>query len=157
NSYYYKKLDFPLCKADDFSFSFELQLDSIAGGVAPGKQCGFEIAVGLLNIGQAGGSGFRRGSGVQSPNVVAFDYLLAPVACPFGATKGNTIVSTNNQFRYGHTFPFELRAGVTWAITMTYASSNQTLITTISEDGAPPIRLKDTLLGPNFTDFAVDA
>ena len=154
NSYFYRKLDFPLRKSDDFSVVFDLEIDSIAGGVNPEKPCGFEIAAGLLNVEQASAPGFRRGSGFQSPNLVEFDYF--PAAC-YDATVATSVVSTNNQFRFGHTFPFELRPGVAWTVALSYTSSNQTFVTTIAEDGGVPTRLKDVALGASFTDFSVDA
>jgi hypothetical protein len=40
---------------------------------------------------------------------------------------------------------------------MAYASTNQTLVTTMTRNGEPFGPIKDVVLGPDFTDFRVDA
>lgn len=154
NSYYYRRLGYVLSRRDDFRFSFDLQLDAVAGGVNPQKPCGFEIAVGLVNLESATKAGFRRGSGFQAPNLVEFDYF--PAGC-YDATIASTIVSTNNQFRYAHNFPADIPIGGKVRVTMDYSSTNEVLTTTIEQEGVPARRLKDVPLGGTFSDFRLDA
>src|ERR1041385_6840372 len=74
NSYLAWPLSATLSRADDFSFAFDLRLSDIAVGTTPDKPFTFELAIGLINLGEATGPNFLRGTGTNSPDLVEFDY-----------------------------------------------------------------------------------
>ena len=98
---------------------------------------------------------FSRGSGTGSPNVVEFDYF--PAADIIAATVSPAIISSNNQFATSFTFPLEMTVGDLFQITLRYTASNQTLVTTMTRNGAAFGPVKNVRLGTSFTDFHVDA
>lgn len=155
NSYCYRPLGTVLAKTDDFSLQFDLRLASITGGTNPDKPSSFEIAVGLFNIASATHSSFSRGTGTHSPNLVEFDYF--PPADIIAATVSPTIVSSNSTFQPSFTFPLEMTAGADFRVLLSYTASNQTLVTTITRNGAPFGPVKDLKLRTGFADFRVDA
>lgn len=153
NSFFYRPLGTILTKSDDFAFGFEISLAEVAVGVQPGKPFTFELAVGFLNLRQATDPKFARGSGTQSPNLVEFDYFPDS---GFGATISPVIVSTNGQFIPSFSFPFELTPGDRFQVMLSYRAINQTLVTTMTRNGAPFGPIKDVKLPASFTDFRVD-
>src|SRR4030095_14790587 len=81
NSYFYHAFGTSLTKASDFMLRFDLRLNDIAG-VNPNKPFPFQISIGLLNLAQATNTGFVRGSGYESPNLVEFDYFPGGIFDP---------------------------------------------------------------------------
>lgn len=154
NSYFYHPLGPVLGKHDDVQLSFDLQIEQIGVGVNPDKPFTFELAVGLINVRDATGPGFLRGTGNQSPNLLEFDYFPDS---GFGATVSPVIVSSNNQFVPAFTAPLELSAGGVYHIQMQYTAASHTLATTIQRDGETLGPVKQVALGPAFTDYQVDA
>lgn len=155
NSYFHRALGTILSKTDDFSFSFNLRLADIAVGVNTNKPFTFQIAVGFINLSAATRSGFLRGTGTDSPNLVEFDYFPDS---GFGATVSPTIISSNNQFASSFTFPLELTTNDLFSINMVYSASNQTLVTTMTRnpDGSGFGPIKEAKLEASFTDFRLD-
>jgi len=154
NSYFFRPLGTVLSRADDFSVSFNLRLADIAVGVNTNKPDTFQIALGFINLAAATRSGFLRGTGTDSPNVVEFDYFPDP---GYGATVANTIISSNNVFGDGgFTFPLELTRGDLYHVAMSYTATNRTLRTIMTRNGATFGPIQDATLGTNFTDFRVD-
>lgn len=153
NSFFYRPLGTILTKSDDFAFGFEISLAEVAVGVRPGKPFTFELAMGFLNLRQATDPKFARGSGTQSPNLVEFDYFPDS---GFGATISPVIVSTNGQFIPSFSFPFELTPGDRFQVMLRYRGNDQTLVTTMTRNGAPFGPIKNVKLPASFTDFRVD-
>ncbi len=153
NSYFYRPLGTVLGKNDDLELSFDLQIEEIAVGIHPEKPFTFELALGLINVSQATGPGFLRGTGSQSPNLLEFDYFPDS---GYGATVWPVIISSNSQFTLGFTV-LPLEPGAEFHITMRYTAANQTLATTIHRGAETLGPVKDVTLGANFTDFQVDA
>ena len=75
NSYFYLPLGTILPRADDFSLALDLKISDIAAGVT--KPSTFELAFGFLNLVDATKTNFFRGNGLDSPNLVEFDYFPA--------------------------------------------------------------------------------
>jgi hypothetical protein len=153
NSYFYRSFGTEVMKRDDFNFSFDLKLHDIAIGTTPGKPFTFQFAIGLINLAEATGTGFLRGTGMDSPNLVEFDYFPDS---GFGATISPTIISSNMQFAYSFA-GLEMTTNGWFHIAMTYTSSNQTLATEMTLDGVPFGPIGGAVLATNFTDFRVDA
>jgi hypothetical protein len=154
NSFWIKDLGATITKKNDFAFSFDLSLADIQIGTTPGRPYTFEIAMGLVNRENATGPGFIRGSGYQSPNLAEWDYFPDS---GFGATIATALVSSNNQFRTGLTFPFELETGGLYHVELRYSSTNQTLSTKMTRDGIPTDPIRDCTLDGVFSDFALNA
>src|SRR5262245_12711429 len=154
NSYFCRPLGTILSGNDDFSLGFTLRLTDIAVGVSTNKPDTFQVALGFINLAAASRSGFLRGTGTDSPNIVEFDYFPDS---GFGATVAPTIISSNNVFNDGgFTFPLELKTTELYHVAMNYAASNRTLRTSMTRNGAPFGPINDATLGTNFTDFRVD-
>jgi hypothetical protein len=157
NSYYLRRLDTVLTKADDFSLAFDLQLSDLAVGVNPDKPSTFELALGFLNFADATNSNFERGTGIDAAhgprNLLEFDYFPDS---GFGATISPTMVSSNNAFAAGFDFPLELTLGDTFHVALTYSASNLTLSTSMTRNGQPFGPVKNVTLGAAFTDFRLD-
>jgi hypothetical protein len=157
NSYFYHPLGTVLTHDDDFSITFDLQLNDVAV-----DGFGFELAISLLNFADATSTNLQRGVGIDpafgARSVAEFDYF--PDA-GFGATISPTMISSNNQFASAFNFPLELTNGISFHIVMTYTASNQTFSTLITNNsnGQPFGPIDDVLLnsyGTNFSDFRLD-
>ena len=153
NSYFYHPLGTILTKEDDFSFSFDLRLRDIGIGIDTNKPFTFQIAVGLLNLSNATQPTFLRGTGINSPNIVEFDYFPDS---GFGATVSPTIISSNHQFGYSFNL-FGLEVDDLYHVDMTYTASSRTLKTTMTRNGALFGPMEDIVLASNFSDFRVNA
>ena len=159
NSFFYQPLGTILTKADDFGFSFELQLADITNGMNAGKPYTFELAVGFLNQAVATGGNYQRGvvnpaSGAR--NLCEFDYFPDS---GYGATISPTMISTNsafNQFATKFAFPLELDTNALFAVTMNYTASDKTLRTAMTRNGDVFGPIPDVVLGAGFKDFRLD-
>jgi len=154
NSYFCRPFGTSLTKASDFMLGFDLRLNDIAGGVNPGKPFPFQISIGLLNLAQATNTGFIRGSGFESPNLVEFDYFPGGI---FDPTVSPVLISSNNEFSAGgFTYPLELTTNTVFHVTVLYTAGDRTLRTLMTRNGLPFGPVKDCLLNTNFSDFIVD-
>jgi hypothetical protein len=157
NSYFYHPLGTILTRNDDFSLSFDLQLQKILPGANTNKSGAFELAIGLLNLNEATRTNFLRGTGSGSPNLVELDYF--PDA-GFGPTIWPTFISTNSAFNYngpGDFAALALTTGDLFHVVMNYTASNTTLVTIMTRNGAAFGPINPVALNTNFTDFRVDA
>jgi hypothetical protein len=153
NSYYTWPLPTIVSRTDDFAFAFDLRLGDIAIGTTPDKPFTFELGIGLINLGEATAPGFLRGTGADSPDLVEFDYFPDS---GFGATISPTIISSNVVFATGFNSPLELMANDWYHVAMSYTASNETLVTTMTRNGAPFDPIQNVQIGSNFTDFRTD-
>src|SRR5262245_11403120 len=154
NSYFYHSLGTTLARDDDFSFAFDLRMHDIAVGVNTNKPFTFQLAIVLINLEQATRTNFLRGTGMDSPNLVEFDYFPDS---GFGATVSPTIISSNHQFATTFNFPLELTIEDLFHVAMSYTASNGTLVTTMTRNGQSFGPIQEVDLGAAFTDFRVDS
>ena len=156
NSYFHLPLGVTLDKNDDFSFEFNLVLNSIAFGVDPQHPYTFEFALGLLNLQSATSPSLERGSGINAThgprNIVEFDYFPDS---GYGATVSPTIISSNNQWATVFSL-FTMDLGAVFHVAMSYTASNQTLTTTMTKNGEPFGPIDSVVLDGSFNDFQVD-
>ena len=152
NSYFYKPLGRTLTRADDFTLDFELRLRDIAIGTTPGKPYTFQIAIGLLNLEQATNATFLRGTGADSPNLFEFDYFPDS---GFGATISPTVISSNGEFATAFVIE-ELTTNDLFRVRMRMDESGQRVVFSLTRNGASFVAAPVSI-GPNFTDFRVDA
>jgi hypothetical protein len=153
NSYFHRPLGTILTRGDDFSLAFDLRLRDIAIGTTPGKDFTFQLALGFLNLRDATRTAFMRGTGMDSPNLVEFDYFPDS---GFGATVSPTLISSNMGFASSFNV-LALTPDDDFHVTMSYTPSNQTLVTTMAKNREEfgPIR-NVVLTNQTFTDFRVD-
>jgi len=148
NSYFYHPLGTILTRNDDFSLSFDLQVnDAIAFNY------GSELAVGLFNFASATNANFSRGGG-SSPNIFEFDYFPDT---GFGNSVDATLMDTNGD--YSHLFFIydnkTLEPGVTYHVTLTHAAGTTNLTGQILANGAPFTALP-LVFSASITDFRLD-
>jgi hypothetical protein len=152
NSYFYHSLGTILTRDDDFSLAFDLELNN-----AEASGYGFELAIGFLNLAEATSTNFNRSTGANSPDLVEFTYF--PDTDYFSATVWPILVDTNSLFNYNTNTDYAIYAptlGDWYHVVMTYTSSNQTMVTTMTNfEQTSGITVVDPL-ATNFTDFRVD-
>jgi hypothetical protein len=151
NSYFYHSLGTILAKDDDFSLSFDLQLNN-----ATAYGYGFELAIGFLNLAGATSTNFNRSTGSDSPDLVEFTYF--PDA-GYGPTLWPIFVDTNSLLNWNGSSDYAIYApalGDWYHVVMTYTASNQTMVTTMTNfERTSGITIVDPL-NSSFTDFRVD-
>lgn len=152
NSYCYLPLGTYLTSEDDFRLEFTVALDDIAIGTTEGKPFTFQIAVGLINLAQATGAGFRRGTGIDSPNLVEWDYFPDS---GFGATVAAAIVSENNAWATSFNPGYELPPGGTYGFVLDYLAATQQMAVEMIM-GTERVVLEPARIREPFGDFAVD-
>ena len=156
NSYFYHPLGAVYTKTNDFLITFDLQLNDIAIGTTLGHPLTFELAVGLINAGEATSGNYFRGDG-YFPDLVEFDYFPNDLN-DFGATLSTIMISSQiNYSKGGFTDPLELATNTLYHVTLIYTAINQTLRTVMTADGAKYGPIMDTYLPLTFDDFQVDA
>jgi hypothetical protein len=162
NSFFHRPLGTILAKDDDFSLAFDVWIDDLAIGTTPGKPGTFQIAVALLNLGEATRPGLSAGTGANATtglrSTVEFNYFPDD---GFGATFSGIVVSSNNtsfsQFRFGHDFPLELDPGVWHRVTLAYSAATRSLTFAKTRAGLPYGVTNVIALGNEFTDFRIDS
>ena len=147
NSYFHRPLGLTLNTQQNFSISFDLELNSIEIGTTSDKPFTFSIAIGLIDLSQATRADFFRGSGVHPVyghrGAVEWNYLPDS---GFGATIATGLISQDNQWAFQHTFPLALETQTLYRIRMEYDAANGKLETTMTADGEPFGPIKDALL-----------
>ncbi len=156
NSYFYHPLGAVYSRTNDFLITFDLRLNDIAIGTTPGKPLTFELAVGLINTGEATSGNYFRGYG-YFPDLVELDYFPNDIN-DYGATISTLMISSQTNYsRGGFTDPLELATNTLYHVVLIYTSANRTLHTAMAADGAPFGPVQDASLPAKFDDFLVDA
>ncbi len=153
NSFFYLPLHTALTRDDDFRLQFDLRLQDIAIGTTPGKDSTFEIALGLVNLAQATGPGYLRGTGTDSPNLVEWDYFPDS---GFGATVSAVMISTTNVWAASFNSPVALSPDTTYHFDLNYSAATQTMQVAMN-DGTTTLPLQPAVITDPFGDFAVDS
>lgn len=158
NSYFYHPLGTVLTRQDDFSLSFDLELNDI--GPADDYLFSFELALGFLNPMEAIQPEFVRGAGI-CPDVVELAYFRAD---DYGdpATVYPTCTDTNSTFNYngygaGDSTNYTLIVGPEYHLTLSYTAANQTLAATVVNLAGNSSATVIQPLAATFTDFRVDS
>lgn len=163
NSYLQLPLGTIMSRSDDFRVELDLLLHDIHGGVDPTKPGPMQLAFGFHNRADAESPNFNRGTGAASPNLVEFNFFPDT---GFGPTIWPAVYSTNSSMNYGGNGDFSifhLPTGTTMHIILEYASSNQTVMTSITTNAmlvgpvtAARMATNSTGFGGPFTQFKVD-
>ena len=151
NSYFYKPLGTILAKSDDFSLSFDLQLNDIAWSGST------ELSVGLFRFSDATNSAFSRPA-ADTPNIFEFDYFPDNgVGQPSDdATLTDTNVNSSNKKDFYFVYDNQpLNTGIIYHIVLTHIAGQTNLSGQIFADGQLYTSLPDIFHGP-ITDFRID-
>ncbi|HEV2692820.1 MAG TPA: hypothetical protein VG347_07970 [Verrucomicrobiae bacterium] len=172
NTYFYHPLGTTITKNDDFSVTFDLNLNDIASGVEPGKTGPLQLGFEFLNFAGATNASFQRGNFGTVPNVAGFDYYtdgyytFGSSVFPSAAATVPSFISGVNSFDYApqdiSIFDNELPTGQVVHVSMSYTASNQTAIVSTSVNGVaiaslPPLALNSPNgFGDPTDDFLAD-
>lgn len=158
NSYFARPLAWALSGDDDFCFAFDLSLSDFTAGIDPQKPNPFELSVGLINLAQATGTNFVRGSGWASPDLVEFSFFPDPGGAWIWGPSLTAMLCdwTGTNWSYGGFGPLSLTTGQVFHVALTYSSADRTLRTTVTSNGQSIGDISDAGLGANFLDFRVE-
>lgn len=155
NSFFAHPLPSALTKADDFSFAFDLVLDSHAVGVNPARPSTFQIAAGLVRLADVTATNYVRGSAPGPRNTVEWAWFGAGGA--ISASISPAIIPANGGFPWGYSDSYlTLETGVRYHFELAYVATNRTARLAMTSDGQPGPELASVVLPANFTDFSVD-
>ncbi len=165
NSYFYHPLGTILGRDDDFSISFDLQINDIQAGVNTNKPDAIEVAVGFFNFAQATNNIVRASpvyfpSGPPDPqNMVEFDYFpyaVDPTYGPSNPSIAPAFISSDYTIEGAFGDYLTLTNGTSYHVQSTYTSDNSNLTTTVTVTGDTNVLITAiaTLSGTN--DFRVD-
>jgi hypothetical protein len=159
NSYFYHPLGTTLTGGDSFTLAFDLELNQ-----AEAFNYGFELAIGLFNYSEATNADFQRSTGMNSPDLVEFDYF--PEVTSSGATVWPALVDSNSTLNYNDNSASDYALYAPnlddwYHIVMTYCASNQTIVMTMTNfeqtsgiTVVEPVNTTDNYIP--FADFQVD-
>ena len=154
NSFYYRPLGQVLTETDSFAFTFQVSLTEVKAGYLNGQPYTFEVAIGLLNLTSAKDAAFKRGTGVNSPNLIEWNYFPDT---GFGATVSPAVASSKSEFSAGFTFPAELEMGKNYTVRMSYDGSVGKMKTEMLETGKPWKTIAEVKRKSVHAGFKVDA
>lgn len=153
NSYFRLPLRTFLTRADDFRLEFDLTLEDLQSGTSPDKPYTFELALGFLNTAEAAAPGFLRGTGVDSPDLVEWNYFPDS---GFGATVAAAMISHTNAWATSFNTGDGLVIGTTYRFVLDYRAAQQAMAVRMIVGGQTHDLQTATIREP-FGDFAVDA
>ena len=153
NSFFQLPLRTFLTRDDDFRLEFDLTLEDLQSGTTPDKPYTFELALGLLNTTEATAPGFLRGTGVDSPDLVEWNYFPDS---GFGATVAAAVISHTNAWATSFNTGDGLAPGSTYRFVLDYRAARQALAVRMIVGGQTNELQSATIQEP-FGDFAVDA
>jgi hypothetical protein len=164
NSYFYHPLGTILGRNDDFSASFDLQINDIEAGVNPNKPDAIEVALGFFNFAQATNNIVRASPafppGPPDPqNMVEFDYFPYFVDPDFGPSNPSiapTFISSDYAFDGAFGYYFTFTNGVSYNVQSAYTSSNQSFTTIVTLTGQTNILFTVVATLSDTNDFRVD-
>jgi hypothetical protein len=163
NSYFALPLGTVLGKEDDFSLAFDLRLSDFVAGVDPQKPNPFQLAVAFINLSEASGPAFVRGTGADSPDLTEFSFFPDPGgAWIYGPSLTTEMVDSigadpGADWAYGFA-GLSLTTDDLFRIAMTYTAANLTLHTQITRNTNEVFATFDAVISnTNFTDFRLNA
>jgi hypothetical protein len=162
NSYYCHPVGAVLTRTNDFCLTFTLRLSELTPGIDPDKVVGsFPISVGLVNLDEATGATFWRGTGANTPDLVEFSYFPDPLvpSWQWGPSLTSVLVDSagTNWTQWVYCTSYDgLELGDLYQVTMIYTAADQTLRTSLTRNGQPFGSFPDGQPGLGFGDFRVD-
>lgn len=147
NSYFYRPLGLTLTSNSDFRIEFDLRLKDATndGGT-------FQLAVGLLNFTNATNAGFLRGTGINSTNVVEFDYFMDPI---YGNSLAASEIDTNGFFADVYD-DLPLDTNTTYHIAITHFAGDALVSSQVTVSNTVYSEMPGAYLESGFGDFNLD-
>lgn len=156
NSFFALPLPSTLSAADDFSFAFDLTLESHAVGVQPGQSGTFQIAAGLVRRDDVLATNYSRGSFPGPRNTVEWTWFGEAGAV--SASVSPVVIPSDGRLPWGYADSYvTLEPGRSYRFEMAYTATDRTARMSMSTDGQPGPPLADVVLPAQFTRFQVDA
>jgi len=155
NSALFIPIGYKINQQSDFKISTVFELTSLNIEFTPGSFYGFEIAFGLFDSSQVLKDTYIRGSGVDSPDLVEWDYFPDT---GFGGTISPTIVDQDSDFFPTFNFPIELPIGKDIRVDLVFDSSDMILKSSLEFNESviemEPVKLSDQ---DTFDGFDLDS
>jgi hypothetical protein len=151
NTYFYKSLGTILAKSDDFSLSFDLQLNDIAWSGSP------ELSVGLFHFSDATNPAFSRAA-ANTPNLFEFDYFPDNGVGQPAVVATLTDTNVNSSFKKDFYFVYDnqpLNTGIIYHVVLTHAAGQPALSGEVFANGQLYTSLPKVFAGP-ITNFLID-
>jgi hypothetical protein len=151
NSFFYKPLETILAKSDDFSLSFDLQLNDISWSGSP------ELSVGLFHFSEATNSVFSRPA-ANTPNLFEFDYFPDNGVGQPAIVATLTDTNVNSSHKKDFYFVYDnqpLNTGIIYHILLTHAAGQPTISGEVFANGQLYSSLPNVFAGP-ITNFLID-
>ncbi len=151
NSYFYKSLGTILARSDDFSLSFDLQLNDITWSGST------ELSVGLFRFSDATNSAFSR-TAANTPNLFEFDFFpdngigQPAIVATLTDTNVNSLHKKDFYFVYDNQ---PLDDGIVYHIVLTHAAGQPAISGEVFVNGELYTSLPNVFTGP-ITDFRID-
>jgi len=165
NSYFYHLLGTTVTRNDDFSVSFDLQLNDIVSGNEPGKISPMEIGFGFLNRANATDPGFERAAavGMAELDYSPMGYYMDAMGHlkPIYPTLVPTFISTSYGYAPSVFSPYEVAfpTGGVVHVSLAYTATNQSLVVTFQTNGVDCLEIPPVVLTDYFApgdDYSVD-
>jgi hypothetical protein len=158
NSYFAHPLGTVLSEEADFSLGFNLRLSDFAAGVNPDKPYPFELSVGLINLAEATQTGFVRGTGSDSPDLVEFSFFPDPGGVWVWGPSVTVMFCdwTGTNWSSGGFGSLTLSPNDCFQVDLAYTAAERVLRTSMTCNGLPFGPPGDAYLGASFRDFRVD-
>lgn len=155
NSFFALPLASSLKATDDFSFAFDLTLESHAVGVLAGQVGTFQIAAGLIRRTDVLATNYSRGSFPGPKNTVEWTWFGESGAV--SASVSPVIIPSDGRLPWGYADSYvALEPGHRYRFEMAYTAAIRTARMAMTIDGQPGPQLVDVVLPPNFTRFECD-
>jgi hypothetical protein len=145
--------------AGSFSFSFDLRLTDVQGGVTPDRPGAMQIAAGLINLGEMAAKESGRAAG-KAYDTVEVDWFPAGTIPGYGVvepTISPIIFNSLTQPAASFAYPAPPATNVTYRFTAAYNAGARTFQTTVTADGNPAWMIPTITLNLFYSDFTVDA
>ena len=139
----------------NFSFAFDLTLESHAVGVVAGQSGSFQIAAGLVRQADVLATNYSRGSFPGAKNTVEWTWFGEAGAV--SSSVSPVIVPSDGRLPWGYSDNYlTLEPGRHYRFELIYTATLRTAQISMTTDGQPGPELADVVLPSNFTRFEVD-
>jgi len=155
NSFFALPLPATLGTHVNFSFAFDLTLESHAVGVVAGQSGTFQIAAGLVRQADVLATNYSRGSFPGAKNTVEWTWFGEAGAV--SSSVSPVIVPSDGRLPWGYSDNYlTLEPGRRYRFELAYTATLRTARMSMTTDGQPGPELADVVLPSNFTRFEVD-
>ena len=159
NSFLVLPLFAELTTADDFVFSFDLQLTDAAVRDPDNRPSAVQIALGLVRLSRLPDGNPARLRGTAQ-DLVEFDWFADSFIPGFGenpATIGPAVFGANGSRAFSFDNYFDLSDGATWRVRCAFQGTEGRLAITLLRDGVDAGPVNPVMLPAGFQSFTVDA